>query len=633
MRLNEEVIMAKKKEPVAWITVNGVHVPIFEGESKSDAVKRAIDKAKSNAKANEDQKAKDIAKNEAEKAKMNNKTNSSNNDTSYAYTKNWSREDAEKYIAAKLKNNEGGDSVLLEKNGHYDVAKNWKEAEDAIKNHGWKHEKENVDKIRKLAGLDSNNKGSLSDASAGKASDEVSQKAKDLAKNEAEKDKLNEVNNKNSRYEKETKRFKEENSSGTVVENYKDAFGYDSPEEYVRDRFGGYSKEFQQDRINEIKAGLKKGSLPDASSGKAVDNEKVRLKGISDTINAIDRDKLNYTYDKDKNEYIISKKDYDKMYNDAVNKKYIENLQVGKGSGELQTHGYLKGSLLDASSGKAVDDVKAANRFLQEHNKIDAKLRENLEKSINDVNNNKPGALERFYEAKEAAEKNNGKPKSFAEEYELEKAKRENKGSISDSSSGKAVDGVKGSSGNKDWSKQDIQKLADSRKISYDEAKKIVERYNKPDNAGDAAVDRFRNASAGKASDEARVNKYDLKNPPKNKSSEEYEKWYNYANGHLTDWQKANGHSSLIIPDVPSTPMYFDSFRTTLRKKEPGFKGKSIPQVVSKLKTMSYDERGRLYEKYTHITHIPASFEKNYPNLSYSELKKKYEEYLKKNRK
>lgn len=90
-------------------------------------------------------------KDELDKAKTTSK------DDSYAYTKNWSKEDAEKYIASQLKNNEGHDSVLLEKDGHYDVAKNWKEAEDAIKNHGWKHEKEDVDKIRRMAGLDKNN--------------------------------------------------------------------------------------------------------------------------------------------------------------------------------------------------------------------------------------------------------------------------------------------------------------------------------------------------------------------------------------------------------------------------------------------------------------------------------------------
>ena len=46
-----------QKKVVDWITVNGNHVPIFEGESKQDAVNRAI------AKANEDKKQSDIAKN------------------------------------------------------------------------------------------------------------------------------------------------------------------------------------------------------------------------------------------------------------------------------------------------------------------------------------------------------------------------------------------------------------------------------------------------------------------------------------------------------------------------------------------------------------------------------------------
>lgn len=36
--------MAKQREVARWITVNGNHVPVFEGESKADAVKRAIGK-------------------------------------------------------------------------------------------------------------------------------------------------------------------------------------------------------------------------------------------------------------------------------------------------------------------------------------------------------------------------------------------------------------------------------------------------------------------------------------------------------------------------------------------------------------------------------------------------------------
>lgn len=32
------------KEPVSWITVNGVHVPLFDGESKQDAINRVVAK-------------------------------------------------------------------------------------------------------------------------------------------------------------------------------------------------------------------------------------------------------------------------------------------------------------------------------------------------------------------------------------------------------------------------------------------------------------------------------------------------------------------------------------------------------------------------------------------------------------
>lgn len=65
--------MAERKVK-AWITINGVHVPIYEGESKEDAVKRSISKAKENVKANEDQKEKDIARNKAERDKLNEKS-------------------------------------------------------------------------------------------------------------------------------------------------------------------------------------------------------------------------------------------------------------------------------------------------------------------------------------------------------------------------------------------------------------------------------------------------------------------------------------------------------------------------------------------------------------------------------
>lgn len=67
--------MAKKKEPVAWITMNGRHVPLYEGESKADAISRAtkesVKKQQENIKKNEDQKEKDIGRNNVEKDKLN----------------------------------------------------------------------------------------------------------------------------------------------------------------------------------------------------------------------------------------------------------------------------------------------------------------------------------------------------------------------------------------------------------------------------------------------------------------------------------------------------------------------------------------------------------------------------------
>lgn len=57
-----------EKEIKQWITINGQHVPIFEGESKQDAVNRAI------AKNNEDVKEKQIAKNKEQADKLNGKS-------------------------------------------------------------------------------------------------------------------------------------------------------------------------------------------------------------------------------------------------------------------------------------------------------------------------------------------------------------------------------------------------------------------------------------------------------------------------------------------------------------------------------------------------------------------------------
>ena len=60
-----------EREVKDWITINGVHVPIYEGETKDDAAKRAITKQKENIKKNEDLKEKQIAKNKEEVTRKN----------------------------------------------------------------------------------------------------------------------------------------------------------------------------------------------------------------------------------------------------------------------------------------------------------------------------------------------------------------------------------------------------------------------------------------------------------------------------------------------------------------------------------------------------------------------------------
>ena len=58
----------KEREVKQWITVNGQHVPIFEGQSKADAVKVAIAKQTN---ADADKKEKQIAANKKEAEKLN----------------------------------------------------------------------------------------------------------------------------------------------------------------------------------------------------------------------------------------------------------------------------------------------------------------------------------------------------------------------------------------------------------------------------------------------------------------------------------------------------------------------------------------------------------------------------------
>ncbi|MBP5423809.1 MAG: hypothetical protein J6Y78_15340 [Paludibacteraceae bacterium] len=53
-----------------WITINGVHIPIYEGEDKNDAFNRAV---KEKVKADEDKKNRDIQKNQSEADERNQK--------------------------------------------------------------------------------------------------------------------------------------------------------------------------------------------------------------------------------------------------------------------------------------------------------------------------------------------------------------------------------------------------------------------------------------------------------------------------------------------------------------------------------------------------------------------------------
>ena len=77
-----------KKEPTGWITVNGKHVPIYEGESKQDAYNRTI------AKMNEDKKASDIAKRKEEVDKLNGKSKSkSENKSQIRHVEEYARKD------------------------------------------------------------------------------------------------------------------------------------------------------------------------------------------------------------------------------------------------------------------------------------------------------------------------------------------------------------------------------------------------------------------------------------------------------------------------------------------------------------------------------------------------------------
>lgn len=60
-----------KKEVKQWITVNGQHIPIMEGESKKDAIQKAIKNNETKIKKQEDNKEKTIDKNKKEADELN----------------------------------------------------------------------------------------------------------------------------------------------------------------------------------------------------------------------------------------------------------------------------------------------------------------------------------------------------------------------------------------------------------------------------------------------------------------------------------------------------------------------------------------------------------------------------------
>lgn len=53
-----------------------------------------------------------------------------------------------------------------------------------------------------------------------------------------------------------------------------------------------------------------------------------RLAGIIDTIRVIEKHNIAYTYDRNKNEYIISDGDFGKVRAQALNKAYVDRLLV-----------------------------------------------------------------------------------------------------------------------------------------------------------------------------------------------------------------------------------------------------------------------------------------------------------------
>ena len=89
-----------EKKIIDWFTSNGKHIPIYEGESKQDALNRSI------AKDNEEKKQSDIEKNAKEADRLNKKKDKSNSlEDKYKYINPRFKKDASTYDSEGFNNN------------------------------------------------------------------------------------------------------------------------------------------------------------------------------------------------------------------------------------------------------------------------------------------------------------------------------------------------------------------------------------------------------------------------------------------------------------------------------------------------------------------------------------------------
>ena len=66
----------------------------------------------------------------------------------------------------------------------------------------------------------------------------------------------------------------------------------------------------------------------------------VKLKGIIDTVNILEKYDIDCEYNYDEDTYTISEKDFERILELSKNKKYIENLKAENG-GRLYSHNYM----------------------------------------------------------------------------------------------------------------------------------------------------------------------------------------------------------------------------------------------------------------------------------------------------